>query len=321
MGYPMVQAEIARAVLDSWDMLAGQQLQSTTTWLTGGTVADLTTAPSGKVIGGDNEWILLVPTDLEEAGLQCVQAERNALGASNVAQGKAALVVSEELNAQDPTRWYLIRGGLAVVLRPNSPDYHYLITATGSEVKELLEGKGPDTEDPDAYQLKGSIPRYAPNMVGIDRARLRSDQLGMTNAMVGEMTSRIVGHLPLLAAAALAGGTGDVGYDGKPTFAADHYIDPRNKKGVQSNVLNLALNPDNFFSARARQRGFVARDKQPLGRSSLPFLYILINENPEPVIIGPGKETYDKTKRIEYGITVRWAVRCGRWWQAVTSKP
>jgi len=170
----LVSQEIATAVLDSWDLLAGQELQSSTTWLTGG-MGDLMSASSGKIIQGGSEYILLVPTDLEEAGEQCVNASFNALGATNVAQGKATLVVSEELNAIDPARWYLIRGALAMVLRPNSPDYHYVITATGSEVKELKEGKGPDTEDPDGFQLKGSIARYAPNKIGIDRARLKSD--------------------------------------------------------------------------------------------------------------------------------------------------
>lgn len=320
MGKPLVSQEIATAVLDSWDMLAGQQLQASTTWLTGN-IGQLMDAPAGTALMSGPEYLLVVPSDLEKAGEECVKAERNAAGATNVAFGKAELVVSEELSAIDPQRWYLIRGGLAVVLRPKSPDYHYIIPATGSEVKELQEGKGPDTEDSDGFQVKGTIPRWAPNKVGIDRARLKSDQLGMTNAQVQELTNRIVGHLPLLAAKALDGGRSDLNYDEKATFATDHYVDPRNKKGSQSNSLNLALNPDNFYAARTRQRGFVARDKQPFGRSSLPFLYIIINENPEPLLIGPGHESYENTKRLEYGITVRWTVRCGRWWQALTSKP
>lgn len=314
----LVEDQIAKAVLDSWDLQAGQELEAATTWLTGN-VGALMNAAGGSRLGGVAEYQLVVPPDLEKAGKEVVEAATVAAGGENVAKGLASLVVAEELT--DTTRWYLIRGGLGVVLRPKSPDYHYLIPAQGSEVRELPEGKEPSEEDSDGFQLKGSIKRFAPNMIGIDRARLQSDQMGLTAAQVQEMTSRIVGHAPLLAAAALVGGLTDENYDGKATFATDHYIDPRNKKGTQSNSLSLALNPDNFFTARKTMRTLKARDSQPFGRSSLPFLYLLVNEAPEPFMVGPGDEQYKKTKRLSYGITVRWAVRCGRWWQALTSKP
>ena len=318
---PLVSNEIARATLDSWDVAAGEHLLSDGSWLTGAMSLLMAMTKPGT-----------------------------------------------------------LANGLCSVLFPRSMNYHYLLSAVGSELKVLQKGNRPDIVPPEWYELAGLIERRAPDMVGIDRADLRSDQLGMTMLQLAEQTGRVAAHPALLAARALRDGFSDVNFDKKPTFSTTHYIDPQNKTGAQSNSLTLALSVDSFFEAKSKMMEFVARDAQPYTTSNKWFLVVpsrlekigrqcvvaktvenggenvaegqaqlivsaelsaidatrwyllrgsggfaplllLINEMPEPLMVGPGMEGYETTKQLAYGITVAWAARLGRWWQLLTSKP
>jgi phage major head subunit gpT-like protein len=98
--------------------------------------------------------------------------------------------------------------------------------------------------------------------LGVDRDEIEDDALGLFDARVQEL-ARVGARLPdQLILEALQNGATNLGFDGVAFFSASH---PLNPAGVQSNLVNLPLNPGNFAYVQAQMSTFTGEDGRPLG--------------------------------------------------------
>lgn len=101
--------------------------------------------------------------------------------------------------------------------------------------------------------------------VGVKRTDIEDDRIGLYNGRVRRMGQQSKKWPDHLAKATLQGGKVGACFDGKPFFAANHFISYGKKSGSQANLFtSKALTFDNFVDVKQTMMGLLGGDGEPL---------------------------------------------------------
>jgi len=100
----------------------------------------------------------------------------------------------------------------------------------------------------------------------LDRNDILDDTYGLFNPIAEEMGRAAKKWPDIQLAKLMRAGETNLCYDGQNFFDPSHPIDRYNPAlGVQKNLFDLTLNPDNYASVRSTMMSWVGEDGQPLG--------------------------------------------------------
>jgi hypothetical protein len=165
----------------------------------------------------------------------------------------------------DAAKPILTGSGLLEESNTSGKNYHVSVPPLSlGDVVEEIDGNEWPASFIQQMEVTGAVIKHGPKGLTMTEDDLREDRIGTVNANV-----RALGRAKRLfadkkGAQALERGLTDTGFDTRPIFAANHFLDPVAAKGSQSNLFSLPLTPDNLLAVLSNFSKLQAENKDPV---------------------------------------------------------